>query len=492
MEKNYIPIIFGLKIKQIRNECGMTLAQLAKSAKISKSYLNEIEKGKKYPKTDKILALSEALDKPYDELVSLNLDKKLTPISDLLKSNILAEIPLSLFGIEERSIIDIIADAPDKITAFISTLIEMSNNYNFTKSSFYLAALRSFQEVNNNYFPWIEEQSNAFVETYLEGKEADQATLEEILITSFGYTIKYVDLKKENPELESLRSIFIPKNKTLLINTSTLQEQVLFILCKEIGYQYLKLKERLKTFTWAKVENFEQVLNNFYISYFAGAVLIPEKKLVPMLVDFFKFKKWNPQEFEAMIASFGQSVETFYQRLTNLLPTHLGLKSIFFIRMVHPKGTNKYVLNKELHLDEKQSPHAVEMKENYCQRWVSVRVMKSMEKEKLMQSTGSQISIYPQYKDKKYWVISTATQDPFKENYLRSVSIGFSVEGLRKKINFVKGAEVKEYQVDITCENCPISNCAERVVPPTRLEKKRKNDRIIDSVEKLTKKYKKI
>jgi alpha-amylase/alpha-mannosidase (GH57 family) len=51
-----------------------------------------------------------------------------------------------------------------------------------------------------------------------------------------------------------------------------------FILAKEIAYNYLQITERLYTFSWIKFDNFDQVLNNFTPSYFAGALLIPRQK----------------------------------------------------------------------------------------------------------------------------------------------------------------------------------------------------------------------
>ena len=103
IEDEYIRLIFGLKLKQIRTEKNLSLFGLAKLSGLSKSYLNEIEKGKKYPKTDKILLLSESLEVPYDHLVSLKLDKNLAPIGEILQSKILKEIPLELFGIKENN-----------------------------------------------------------------------------------------------------------------------------------------------------------------------------------------------------------------------------------------------------------------------------------------------------------------------------------------------------------------------------------------------------
>lgn len=128
MKEDYIKLIFGLKLKQIRTDNKLSLFGLSKLSGLSKSYLNEIENGKKYPKPDKIAILSEKLDVPYDQMVSLKLDKNLAPIGDLLQSKILKEIPLELFGIKENTLIDIVANAPAKVNAFISTIIEIAQH----------------------------------------------------------------------------------------------------------------------------------------------------------------------------------------------------------------------------------------------------------------------------------------------------------------------------------------------------------------------------
>ena len=48
IEEEYIRLIFGLKLKQIRIEKNLSLFGLAKMTGLSKSYLNEIEKEKNY------------------------------------------------------------------------------------------------------------------------------------------------------------------------------------------------------------------------------------------------------------------------------------------------------------------------------------------------------------------------------------------------------------------------------------------------------------
>ena len=260
IEDEYIRLIFGLKLKQIRTEKNLSLFGLAKLSGLSKSYLNEIEKGKKYPKTDKILLLSENLEVPYDHFVSLKLDKNLAPIGEILQSKILKEIPLELFGIKENNLIDIIANAPAKVNAFISTIIKIAQNYNLTRESFFLASLRSYQEAHNNYFEDIENDVEKFAKLYHINlsKRINSKDLEEILIEEFGYKIDDKELSKHD-NLGVLRNIYIPKKKILLIDKNISEAQKTFIYAKELAYNHLKIKDRLYTFPWIKFENFDKL-----------------------------------------------------------------------------------------------------------------------------------------------------------------------------------------------------------------------------------------
>jgi hypothetical protein len=68
----------------------------------------------------------------YDSMVSLKLDNNLAPIGEILKSGILKD-SVGSFGIQENDLIDIIANAPAKVNAFISTIIEIAQHYNLTR-----------------------------------------------------------------------------------------------------------------------------------------------------------------------------------------------------------------------------------------------------------------------------------------------------------------------------------------------------------------------
>ena len=491
IEDEYIRLIFGLKLKQIRTEKNLSLFGLAKLTGLSKSYLNEIEKGKKYPKTDKILILSEKLEVFYDHLVSLKLDKNLAPIGEILQSKILKEIPLELFGIKENKLIDIVANAPVKVNAFISTIIKIAQNYNFTRESFFLASLRSYQEAQSNYFEEIENAVEKFAKSYhLDvSKKIRSCDLEEILVEEFGYTINDKELAKHD-NLGELRNIFISKNKTLLIDRTISEAQKTFIYAKELAYNFLNLKDRLFTFPWIKFENFDQVLNNFNASYFAGALIIPRKSISEKLTKFFSLEEWKPLELKQIMNSYNCSQETFYQRLTSILPKYFNIKNLFFLRFIHKENHFEYRLDKELHITQQQAPRANRNNDHYCRRWVSIKTIQDLENSSKQKATfGAQISSYTNQKN-EYLVLSSATIDPFKKDINRSVSIGILLSPqLKKKLNFFQENTFTKKLVGITCETCAVKNCNERAAGPFRLQKEEKYKEIANTVENIINYY---
>ncbi|MEQ3664004.1 MULTISPECIES: helix-turn-helix domain-containing protein [unclassified Olleya] len=490
MEEDYIKLIFGLKLKQIRTDKNLSLLGLSKLSGLSKSYLNEIENGKKYPKPDKIAILSEKLDVPYDQMVSLKLDKNLAPIGDILQSKILKEIPLELFGIKESNLIDIVANAPAKVNAFISTIIEIAQNYNFSRESFYLASVRSFQEANNNYFEDLEQSVLKFAKAYhIDLNETiTSQDLEEVLVEEYGYTIEVNELSKYEA-LGNLRSMFVPKTKTLLLANEIDEAQRTFIYAKELAYNFLEIKERLFTFPWIKFDTFDQVLNNFYASYFAGALIIPSEKIKTQLNKIFEKETFDTELFLNAIEAYNASPESFYQRLTNILPKAYNIQNLFFLRFTHRANSERFYLKKELHLSHQQSPHANETNEHYCRRWVSIKMLKDISNSKSEHVFDMQISNY-ENDGMKYLVLSSATKDPFRDNQYRSISVGLLInKQLQRKLNFLNDPKIESKNVGVTCERCAIMDCKVREVAPIFLDKKAKNEKLESIVQALNAKF---
>ncbi|ANF51422.1 DNA-binding protein [Chryseobacterium glaciei] len=485
-DSDFIKTVFGLKLKQQRQKKNWSLQDLAVKTGLSKSYLNEIENGKKYPKHDKIIQLSESLNCTFDDLVSTKLDKSLAPFNEILQSDFFKEVPLELFGINKNNLISIISDAPKKVTAFINALIEISQNYNLGKERFYFAVLRSFQELYDNYFPEIEEKVVHFAEeNQLEiSKNIKAEVLENILIEKFNYTIQSDNFETFGA-LDNLRSLFIPEKKLLLLNIKLEKDQKTFILAKEIGFNVLELKNRPNTYSWLDFGSFEEILNNFYASYFAGALLISKEQIIENTSNFFLQNNWEPTSFENLIENFTNSPETFYYRLTNVLSSELGIKDLFYLCLVKKKNSDKIQILKELHLNHQQAPHANATNEHYCRRWIAVKNLAHLKENETL--TNAQIS---HYKDQgvSYLVISTSQKNPFSDGSNRSYCLGILLNSQTiKKINFIKSSTLKTINVGVTCESCSIADCEVRQAQPVRLEKEYFNLEMKNAIEKIRK-----
>ena len=103
LDQETLRFIFGFKLRGLRQEKNLPLKTLAQMTGLSPSYINEIEKGKKYPKGDKILLLARSLGVSYDELTSIKLKKELGIIAQILGNNMIRGLPFDIFGIPAQN-----------------------------------------------------------------------------------------------------------------------------------------------------------------------------------------------------------------------------------------------------------------------------------------------------------------------------------------------------------------------------------------------------
>ncbi|QRR04347.1 helix-turn-helix domain-containing protein [Dyadobacter sandarakinus] len=487
-----VRLVFGLKLKQLRLDKGMSLGDLSQKSGLSVSYINEIEKGKKYPKSDKIIALAAAMDVDYDTLVSLKLSKRLEPISDLLSSNILTELPLELFGIDPADLLEILSDAPTKISAFVGTLIEIARNYNMSIEKFYFSALRTYQEMHDNYFEDIEQEAERFLEEYSIAPDRilDEPHLYEIITSRYGYRVENIN-ERANPEFATVRSLTIPSpsGTRLLLNNHLTSVQRAFIYGREIGYLYLGLKNRLHTTALVEAESFEQLLNNFKASYFASAIIIRRNLLVPALADFFNLSAWQPEHLINLIHRFNTTPESFCYRISNVLPRYFGINQIFFSRFNNFVGQNIFDMSKEMHISRKHYPHTVK-DEHYCRRWVALTILNDLgdaivQKEEPGILCKAQRSTYLDTRD-EYLVISFAQPMSPTPNLNVSVSMGIYLdENTREKLAFLNDPLLPAREVNQTCERCALFDCRERVAAPVILQKRHKNEELRKALKRM-------
>ncbi|AQG78711.1 helix-turn-helix domain-containing protein [Spirosoma montaniterrae] len=476
-----IRLLFGLKLRQMRLDKSLTQLELAERAGLSQSYINEIEKGKKYPKTEKIIALAKAMDTTYDVLVSLQLNKKMEPIYQLLRSDLLTDLPLGMFGIEPGDLLELLSEAPIKLSAFISTVVEMARSHNVTLPQFYFTVMRTYQELHDNYFPDIEDAADAFLaESGLPaGELVSDAFLSEYLTTHYGYEI-VLFTEETFPTLTRLRSAFIPDEKLLLLNQRLTTDQRVFTLGRELAFQYMNLTARPLTSTWVEVDTFEQVLNNFRASYFAGAILIRREALRQQLETLLNLTTWAEAStmFMALLDQFQATPETLLLRMSNLLPRFFGIDEFVFLRLEQENNSPVVNLTREIHLSRLHNPHGT-TDEHYCRRWVALTSLQELE-EKLKQNTYTEPLLRAQLSDyigsqNTYLILSfTRPLTPIK--YLNhSVLLGILVnDASRSRIRFLDDPAIQHREVNESCERCPLTDCRERVAPPTELKRQQR------------------
>lgn len=484
-------IILGVKVRQFRQDHKLSLSELAKEANLSVSYLNEIEKGKKYPKVDKLEALAGALRVPYADLTSKELSSNLAPLRDLLESNFLNDLPLELFGIEFTKVVDIIANAPSEVSAFIAALLELARNYSVGQSSFYVAALRSYLELHNNYFKDLEEAAEAFAKRYdIPTKPPIPAEqLGKLLEEEFNYTIIEDELDNYK-ELRNLRSIYLPSSKKLLLNSRLTERQRAFLFGKELGFSYLKLKHRANTSSLMRSNKFEEVLSHSKAIYFSVALFMNKEQIILDMERFFRRKEWDGHAFIDMMMKYGASPEMFYHRLTNILPQFFGLSKLFFVRFVHDTTTDLFQIDRELHLDNRKHPHQNGLSEHYCRRWIAVSILEQLHG---LQEAKEEVEFVVDVQRVRYY----GTQDEYlcftmarssypTPNKNASSTLGLLIDDtLKQRIKFLNDPAIEIREVNQTCERCAIKDCEERVAEPLVVKQRMQKQKVMKQLEKL-------
>lgn len=492
-KKNYIRLIFGLKLKQLRQEKQLSLNELAERSLLSVSYLNEIEKGKKYPKAEKIAQLAQVLGVNYDNLISLKLSKNLTPIAELIDSNILEMLPLDHYGIDLNKFISLMSDASYQLSALVSTIIDLARSSEMSQNNFSRTALRIYKEINDNYFEDIEKSVDKFIKEFNVDitPPLTYSTLSDILMSQYNYIL---DEKRFNDfdDLRELRAVLKPgKQPILFLNPRLSNSQKLFIIGKELAYNYLKISNRSNIHSSLKLNTFDHLLNNYISAYFSTALVLNKALFVKDIENFFAQNTWADDFIINIIKKYDVTPEMFFQRLANLAGKVWGLKKYFFLRFNTIAKVNRYDLTKEVRLNIKQNPGGYQTHEHYCRRWISVEVLKKI-KEELdgIDSNGKMKSgiIHSKFHetDDEYITFSIAQQNVLDKETFTSISLGLYLDDqLKSKINFWNDPNIQFKIVNNTCETCNISDCKERVSEPTSLRRIQKSINIENAIKKL-------
>ena len=491
--------ILGLKLRTLRRERGDSLKAVSERSGLSVSYLSEIEKGKKYPKPDKIVDLAEALEVSYDDLVSLSVQDDLGPLKNVFSSAFVEEFPFEVFGLESQDVFSLVADQPERAGALIRTFLEVGRSYDMQVEHFLFAALRSYQQMHGNYFEDLEEEAQAFrtAQGWTDGRPPSCEALRAVLESEYDYEID-LDRLAGHPELSEFRTVYVEgPPPTLAVNSDLMPLQRAFIYAREIGHCVLGVEERAHTSSWLRVESFDQLLNNFRASYFAGAVIMDRGAMLQDLETLLQHRTWDPDQVRTCMDRYNATPEMLMYRLTELVSHHFGLDDFFFLRFYHEPGSPDFRLNKILNLSDVPVPHGVGLSEHYCHRWPAIKLLKALGEEQTEGPLTTEPSEAPRVHaqrsyflnaEAEYFVLSVARPLALKPGTNSCVSVGFLVnDAFKERVACWEDEGIPRVDVNLTCERCPLprDECQDRVAPPTIHEDEQAQRRKEAAVEEL-------
>ncbi|GAB4269262.1 MAG: hypothetical protein Kow0080_12720 [Candidatus Promineifilaceae bacterium] len=480
MTAKLVNIIFGMKIRQARMETGLSLTDFASACDLSASYVTEIEKGRKYPRSDKIMRMAEVLGKSYDELVSIKLDASLAYLESTLSSSILRRFPFEEFGLEMGDLMQLLTREPEKVSALLHAILEIVRRYDLQDEEFLRGALRSYQEIHENYFPEIEDAAVSFTQQYGDKYDihADSPVsleaLQQLLEEEYGYEIDSTTIA-ENEPLSGYRSIFVPGERPkFYFNNQLYSRQIKFLLARELGYQFLKIKERSTISHPEEIVSFHQLLNDYRAAYFGGALLMPRQAVLADLQTFFSQTTWQPQMLAGMLSKYDVTPEMLFYRFSELIPQHFDIQ-IHFLRFHQANGSYKLV--KHLNMNQLSVPSGIGLNEHYCRRWLSVRLLREMKAAQLSGDwerfplPGIHISRFVDSND-RFVAIGFARSLVLSPDVNSSVTVGFRImPNLSKTVRFLDDPTIPHVVINETCERCPLTavECDVRAAEPVVL-----------------------
>jgi XRE family transcriptional regulator, fatty acid utilization regulator len=468
LNKESASLLLGIKIKKLRQEKGLTLSEFAAKAELSVSYLSEIEQGKKHPKLEKMISIAKGLGLSYNELAHLELNDNRF---NNFHMSLLESFPFQNFGITAKDILKLINNSDNNLAAFIRTLYEVVKMYDTKKDFFLLTALRSLQIMHKNHFEIIENKAEAFMYGYDHFFEKGKSLYDsyaQILTEDYNYTIKDINIDVQK-DLRLFRTIFInQKHPKLFINTQLNQKQRQYILAKELGYITLKLKNRPKTAPEIEMDSFDRVLSNFQSGYFAGALLLRKEKVEKDLRKLFSKKRWDEGLFWSLVNKYDVTPESFFHRVSQLLPTCFGIDKLFYLRLHHKKDSHTFSMTKELNFTEDFNPDHFQ-KEHYCRRWTPIKLLSEFSTtDAPFKLTAERMQIAGT--DRNYFVISYAHASSIRKDTDVSFTLGFQIdENAKATVKCWNDDKLTQRVVQESCQRCAFSDadCSDRVAPPT-------------------------
>ena len=377
------PLTLGRRIRQLRGDAGMTLAELGERIGVATSHVSVLENGKREAKLGELQAIARALGVPLERLLSSEpptgraaLEIALARVQEGPLFGALGIPPLPL----RKSLSD---DAIRTILALHAELERVHRERAATPEEARRAnaELRGEMRARGNYFGELEQTAAGLLKAIGHTGGPLSQRLAAELAAHLGVTLHYVtDLPPSTRSVTDLehRRIYLPVQNAAGRDprTNLLQALAAHVLQRPEPTSYGEfLRQRVET------------------NYLAGALLIAEADAVAFLQA---AKRDRALAVEDLRDRFAVSYETAAHRFTNLATEHLGIPVHFL------KVSSAGVLSKAYENDSVRFPSdalgAVEG-QTVCRKWSARQVFEEPDR----------FSPFHQYTDKPtgtYWCTS--------------------------------------------------------------------------------------
>ncbi|MEM9836867.1 MAG: ImmA/IrrE family metallo-endopeptidase, partial [Bacteroidota bacterium] len=279
---------------------------------------------------------------------------------------------------------------------------------------------------------------------------------------------------------------YSPQHRTLYLNRGFSSAQENFLIGRELGFQCMGIEERPNATRIVRQDSFEKLFNNFKASYFSVALLMDEHELVKDIKRLAQQSTWQPDALLSLLSKYDVTPEMLLQRMSNILPKHMGIKDLFFLRLNGASDLKSYYMTKELHLSQHHNPHGNVRDEHYCRRWISINIIKQLRASRRKEPiAAAQISQYWETTNEYLCLaISKPNDDDAKASV--SVTIGLLITPqVREYFGFLNDPNLKVKQVNTTCERCSMPDCGARAMSPVILEEQDEHQRVLAGLEEL-------
>ncbi len=484
VNQSIIRYILGIKVRKFRTLKGCSLSDLSAMSGLSRSYINDIEQGKKYPQADKMYALSQALQVSYDDLVSLRLDGEYAVLNELFLSDRMNDIPLDALGFDTDTLFQMLIKAPQKTQLILNNVANLAWTQDMSRKEFLRSAFLSYKETYNNYFKKIEIDAQDFRRGFLKSySKFDFESLSDYIKNI--YRIEVCEEPKMK-HLTGVNSLMIENKKKLILHPLLSSNERKSAILKEI---YSRRRKNAKQFKYENnfiSDSFDGIFNEMLSDSFALAVLIAWDEFKEDLQFLFEQKTWPAEFYESIKKKYAVDDAMIIRRMGNVLKKEFGINKYTITNVGKKKGEERFYFQLELKFME--HTRAYKTQRNLCKKGIATSIVT----DNLKNSNASKfhvqnVRINVNGVEFVFFQISTYVNDAVAGS---DFSINLMVlvnDVLKEKIHFLD--TLPTVHNGIACESCSIPDCDFRASEPIIIQEREEAERQKKAIDKFVSEY---